>query len=118
MVEGARLESVYTSKGYQGFESLFLRNPDRKNECCRSAACLNGRSRNELARLKAFGNSDKKMRSISRFASRGLQGARREAGDNGAQRRNPDEAERINKLQGGAVNPARVNREVRDNGMK
>ncbi len=25
MVEGARLESVYTSKGYQGFESLFLR---------------------------------------------------------------------------------------------
>lgn len=26
MVEGARLESVYTSKGYQGFESLFLRN--------------------------------------------------------------------------------------------
>ncbi len=26
MVEGARLESVYTSKGYQGFESLTLRN--------------------------------------------------------------------------------------------
>ena len=26
VVEGARLESVYTSKGYQGFESLFLRN--------------------------------------------------------------------------------------------
>ena len=25
MVEGARLESVYTSKGYQGFESLSLR---------------------------------------------------------------------------------------------
>ena len=26
MAEGARLESVYTSKGYRGFESLFLRN--------------------------------------------------------------------------------------------
>ena len=25
VVEGARLESVYTSKGYQGFESLSLR---------------------------------------------------------------------------------------------
>ena len=25
MVEGARLESVYTSKGYRGFESLSLR---------------------------------------------------------------------------------------------
>ena len=25
MVEGARLESVYTSKGYRGFESLTLR---------------------------------------------------------------------------------------------
>ena len=25
MVEGARLESVYTPKGYQGFESLTLR---------------------------------------------------------------------------------------------
>ena len=27
MVEGARLESVYTSKGYRGFESLTLRRP-------------------------------------------------------------------------------------------
>jgi hypothetical protein len=26
VVEGARLESVYTSKGYRGFESLSLRN--------------------------------------------------------------------------------------------
>ena len=26
MVEGARLESVYTSKGYREFESLTLRN--------------------------------------------------------------------------------------------
>ena len=26
VVEGARLESVYTSKGYRGFESLTLRN--------------------------------------------------------------------------------------------
>ena len=25
LVEGARLESVYTSKGYRGFESHFLR---------------------------------------------------------------------------------------------
>ena len=68
--------------------------------------------------VEGFREFGQKMRSISRFASRGVQGARREAGDNGAQRRNPDEAERINKLQGGAVNPARVNREVRDNGMK
>ena len=30
MVEGARLESVYTSKGYRGFESLTLR---IKNKC-------------------------------------------------------------------------------------
>ena len=28
MVEGARLESVYTSKGYRGFESLSLRKQD------------------------------------------------------------------------------------------
>ncbi|GEM_PF-5048676 len=27
VVEGARLESVYTPKGYRGFESLPLRNP-------------------------------------------------------------------------------------------
>ena len=32
MVEGARLESVYTSKGYRGFESLSLRK-SRQNAC-------------------------------------------------------------------------------------
>ena len=30
MVEGARLESVYTSKGYRGFESLSLRITEEK----------------------------------------------------------------------------------------
>ena len=30
MVEGARLESVYTSKGYRGFESLSLRMAEEK----------------------------------------------------------------------------------------
>lgn len=30
MVEGARLESVYTSKGYRGFESLTLRHVEDK----------------------------------------------------------------------------------------
>jgi putative endonuclease len=30
VVEGARLESVYTSKGYRGFESLTLRMPQEK----------------------------------------------------------------------------------------
>ena len=30
MVEGARLESVYTSKGYRGFESLSLRKMKEK----------------------------------------------------------------------------------------
>ena len=31
MVEGARLESVYTSKGYRGFESRSLRGKNRKS---------------------------------------------------------------------------------------
>ena len=30
VVEGARLESVYTSKGYRGFESLTLRSFNKK----------------------------------------------------------------------------------------
>ena len=30
MVEGARLESVYTSQGYRGFESLTLRQANKK----------------------------------------------------------------------------------------
>ena len=30
MVEGARLESVYTSKGYRGFESLSLRKMEKE----------------------------------------------------------------------------------------
>ena len=32
MVEGARLESVYRSKAYRGFESLSLRNKKAKNK--------------------------------------------------------------------------------------
>ena len=31
VVEGARLESVYTPKGYRGFESLPLRKKSRSN---------------------------------------------------------------------------------------
>ena len=34
MVEGARLESVYTSKGYRGFESLSLRNLKYRTRYC------------------------------------------------------------------------------------
>ncbi|MEO0008164.1 MAG: hypothetical protein RJA20_2360, partial [Bacteroidota bacterium] len=38
MVEGARLESVYTPKGYPGFESLTLRYKIAKNisNACKS----------------------------------------------------------------------------------
>jgi hypothetical protein len=38
VVEGARLESVYTSKGYRGFESLSLRYSQyqRASKACKS----------------------------------------------------------------------------------
>jgi len=32
LVEGARLESVYTSKGYRGFESPSLRRMENRND--------------------------------------------------------------------------------------
>ena len=35
MVEEARLESVYTPKGYPGFESLSLRNKGCKSSICK-----------------------------------------------------------------------------------
>jgi hypothetical protein len=38
VVEGARLESVYTSKGYRGFESLTLRNQENKTQACKGFA--------------------------------------------------------------------------------
>ena len=33
MVEGARLEIVYTSKGYPGFESLSIRQLQKEHPC-------------------------------------------------------------------------------------
>ena len=56
MVEGARLESVYTAKPYRGFEPLPLRQPDRQAVpyCARLYRLIGGESCGALGLLDSL----------------------------------------------------------------